>query len=213
MFEPSLRATRWRRSLALATLALITLSCPPIHADEPGPKAVVQQTVQSVIEILDQRSDKTKLREPERAAIRAILKERFDFAEMTRRSIGRAWKGLDPRRRQEFTVLFTQLMEYTYGNRLSSYHGQKIEYDDAEFRHKRARVKSRVIDGDKITPVEYRLRRRGGGWRIYDVKIEGVSLINTFRRDFRSMIERRGIDGLYAALQEKVATLKAKSRD
>ncbi len=195
------------------TLLAAPLMSPVLHAAEASPRTVVADTVQSVIDVLQQRHDKDRLSEQERQAIRDILKNRFDFTEMTRRSIGKPWRKLDKQRRREFTTVFTQLMEYTYGNRLSSYHGQKIEYDDAEFKKKRARVKSRVIDGDKITPVEYRLRKRGGAWKIYDIKIEGVSMIGTFRKDFRSMIERHGLDGLYQALRDKVQHLIEKSRN
>ncbi len=199
------------RSFTAALLLILAWLPASVHAEE-GPKAVVVNTVQAVIDILQQRQDKKVLSEPDRQAIRAVLADRFDFAEMTRRSIGRPWRKLSAAKRKAFITTFTQLMEYTYGNRLSSYHGQKIEYADAEFKKKRARVKSKVIDNDKVTPVEYRLRHHKSGWKIYDVKIEGVSMIGTFRKDFRGVMERRGIDGLYDALSKKVAKLIEKSR-
>jgi len=196
----------------LAAVLLLTMAwLPSCFADEITPKQVVATTVQSIIDILQQRQDKDRLTEGDRQAIRAVLATRFDFVAMTRGSIGRPWRKLDKDKRQAFIAVFTQLMEYTYGNRLSSYHGQTIQYHDAEFKKKRARVKSEVVDGDKVTPVEYRLRKRNAGWKIYDIKIEGVSMIGTFRKDFRSMVDRHGIDGLYDALSKKVQTLIEKS--
>jgi len=194
-----------------AALLLTMAWLPNSLASEATPKQVVATTVQSIIDILQQREDKKHLSIADRQAIRNILATRFDFAEMTRRSIGRPWRKLDNSKRQAFTAIFTQIMEYTYGNRLSRYHGQAIEYDNAEFKKKRARVKSRVVDNNKITPVEYRLRQRKSGWKIYDIKIEGVSMVSTFRKDFRGVIERHGIDGLYDALNKKVHKLIKKS--
>ncbi len=186
---------------------------PLVGAGEIGPKQVVTTTVQSIIDVLKQRQDRKTLSEHERQQIRDSLNGRFDFREMARRSLGKPWRHLDATRRQEFVGLFRQMMEYTYGNRLSSYHGQTIAYDDAEFKRKKARVKSRVIDQDKTTPVEYRLLHTKAGWQIYDIKIEGVSMVGTFRKDFKGVVERNGVDGLFTALQKKVEKLIAKSRD
>ncbi|MDQ6964225.1 MAG: ABC transporter substrate-binding protein [Mariprofundales bacterium] len=196
------------------TLILLTTAWLPssFAADNDSPQQVVETTVQAVIDTLQRRENKKILTESDRQAIRAVLTDRFDFVTMTRGSIGKPWRKLDREQRKKFVTIFTQLMEYTYGNRLSSYHGQKITYHPATFKKKRARVKSEVHDGDKITPVEYRLRRHKSGWKIYDIKIEGVSMIGTFRKDFRSMIERHGIDGLYDALNKKVKRLINKSR-
>ncbi|MDX8414080.1 MAG: ABC transporter substrate-binding protein [Mariprofundales bacterium] len=195
-----------------AALLLTIAWLPSSFADELIPRQVVATTVQSIIDILQQREDKDRLTEDDRQAIRGVLATRFDFVAMTRGSIGRPWRQLDQEKRQAFVAIFTQLMEYTYGNRLSSYHGQVIKYHKAEFKKKRARVKSEVIDGDKITPVEYRLRQRKTGWKIYDIKIEGVSMVGTFRKDFRGMIDHHGLDGLYDALKKKVQILIERSR-
>jgi len=197
----------------MVALLLIMAWLPSSIADELTPKQVVATTVQSIIDILQQREDKERLTEADRQAIRGVLATRFDFVAMTRGSIGRPWRKLSKEKRQAFVAIFTQLMEYTYGNRLSSYHGQLIKYHKAEFKKKRARVKSEVIDGDKTTPVEYRLRKRKSDWKIYDIKIEGVSMIGTFRKDFRSMVDRHGLDGLYDALNKKVQLLIERSRN
>ncbi|MDX8408864.1 MAG: ABC transporter substrate-binding protein [Mariprofundales bacterium] len=200
--------------------SLVVVSClsvaawmPLAAASESGPKQIVAMTVQSIIDVLKQRQDPNTLSEDERQQIRDSLNGRFDFHEMARRSLGKPWRSLDGARRQEFVGLFRQMMEYTYGNRLSSYHGQTIAYDDAEFKRKKARVKSRVIDQDKTTPVAYRLLQTKAGWQIYDIKIEGVSMVGTFRKDFRGVVERDGVDGLFVALQDKVKKLIAKSRN
>jgi len=201
-----------RTVIAIVLLMTAWLPLAGSHEATATPNQVVATTVQSIIDILQQRADKNVLTENDRQAIRDVLATRFDFAEMTRRSIGKSWRTLNADKRKAFTATFTQLMEYTYGNRLSSYHGQTIKYSDADFKRKKARVKSKVIDGNKVTPVEYRLRQRKSGWKIYDIKIEGVSMIGTFRKDFRGVIERHGLDGLYDALNKKVKILIEKSR-
>ncbi|MDQ6951286.1 MAG: ABC transporter substrate-binding protein [Mariprofundales bacterium] len=177
-----------------------------------GPEQVVTTTVQAIIKILNHRQDKKHLNEHDRQQIRAILEGNFNFREMARHSMGPPWRQLDDAHRNEFVSMFRQIMEYTYGNRLSGYHGQTIAYNHAEFRRNKARIQSRVTDGSTITPVDYLLKKSSAGWLVYDIKIEGVSMINTFRQDFSGVIDHKGIDGFFQALHKKVAALIAKDQ-
>ena len=109
-----------------------------------------------------------------------------------------------------FTELFRQVLEYSYGNQLAGYHGQKIVFDKVDFKKDKARVKGAVVDDNKSIPMEYRLHQTPTGWQVYDIKIEGVSMITTFRKDFKSIIKKKNVDGLMATLQKKIDKLKAK---
>jgi len=185
----------------------------PVWANDTerdDPKIVVEKAVNGILHALEGRKDQSKLTEQDREAIRQQVEGRFDYREMARRSVGRAWKKQTPEQQAAFTETFRQLLERSYGNRLADYHGQVVEFDKAEFKKNKARVKTRVIDSNKTTPVEYRLHQNAGIWQVYDIKIEGVSLVGTFRKDFKGPLRKDGFDGLLKALRDKVKRLKEK---
>ncbi|MDQ6990831.1 MAG: ABC transporter substrate-binding protein [Mariprofundaceae bacterium] len=197
--------------LGLCMLAVPVLSVGSENHD--GPKAVVEAAVGGIVKVLKERTSKGALTEKDRQAIRQQVTGRFDYREMARRSVGRSWKKHTAEQQAAFTAIFRDLLEYTYGNRLTAYKDQVIEYDAAEFRKSKARVKTRVIDAHKSTPVAYRLHHTPQGWMVYDIKIEGVSLVGTFRKDFKSSLKRHGFDALLEALRKKVLKMKAKDSD
>lgn len=185
----------------------------PVWAEDTNvddPKAVVEKAVNGILHTLESRADSKVLTELDRENIRKQVEGRFDYHEMARRSVGKAWKKQSLEQQAAFTETFRQLLERSYGNRLSEYHGQTVEFDNAEFKKNKARVKTRVIDSNKVTPVFYRLHKKAGAWQVYDIKIEGVSLVGTFRKDFKGPLKKDGFDGLLKALQDKVARLKEK---
>jgi len=195
----------------VAAVLLLASMAPAQAAQANTPDAVIRQTVEGVIQVLSHRTDKDKISEADREAIRKIISDHFDFTAMSRLSVGAPWNNATPEQQKKFTTLFKELLEYSYGNRLSSYHGQKVKYEPAEFRGHRARVKTMIVDTDKQTPVEYRLIKDGDDWRVYDIRIEGVSLVATFRTEFQDEIGNSGFESLLESLAKKVDTLKAKS--
>jgi phospholipid transport system substrate-binding protein len=195
----------------LATsLLLLGLATGQAAAKEDSPKEVVSSTIQAIIDVLEARDDKTAVNDADREGIRKVVAGKFDYREMSRRSLGKPWKKMDEAKKQAFTNLFRQMLEYSYGNQLAGYHGQKVMFEDAEFKKDKARVKGAVVDSSKSIPMEYRLHQTDSGWQVYDIKIEGVSLITTFRKDFKSIVKKQGVDGLMDMLQKKVDKLKAK---
>ena len=196
-------------SLAIVLAMLVSM---PAWANNEGPRAVIENTVNQIIEALDAREDKNKLTEKDRDTIRQAVEGRFDYQAMARRSLGKPWKKLSNEERSHFTEVFRELLERSYGNRLSEYKGQKVVFADAELKKKKARVKSKVIDGTRETPVDYRLHQTDTGWQVYDIRIEGTSMIRTFNQDFKSILKKGGYDKLVKTLEEKVAKLKAKDK-
>lgn len=194
----------------IAAVALLATLAPAQAAQANTPEAVIKTTVESVIDVLAHRKDPNTISEADRAAIRRIISDHFDFTAMSRLSVGAPWNEATPAQQQRFTQLFKELLEYTYGNRLGAYHGQTVKYEPAEFRGNRAQVKTMIVDTDKQTPVEYRLIKDGDDWRVYDIRIEGVSLVATFRTEFQDEIGNSGFESLIKSLAKKVDTLKAK---
>ncbi len=198
---------------SLLTFLLLWVATPVWASDATqtdDPKVVVEKAVNGILHALESRADPKTLTEKDREAIRKQVEGRFDYREMARRSVGKAWKKQTSEQQAAFTETFRQLLERSYGNRLADYHGQVVEFDKAEFKKNKARVKTRVIDNNKTTPVAYRLHKKADTWQVYDIKIEGVSLVGTFRKDFKGPLKKDGFDGLLKALNDKVKRLKEK---
>lgn len=193
----------------LASVLIMFAAANAWAADDP--KAVVEATVNGIIKVLEVRQDMTKLTEGDRDKIRKVVKGRFDYREMSMRSLGQTWNDISEPERSNFTELFRKLLERSYGNRLASFRNQKVIFGDAEYKRDKARVQTTVVDTDKETPVEYRLHQTPTGWQVYDIRIEGVSLVSNFRTDFsEGMKQNGGFAGLVQALEEKVKKLEAK---
>jgi len=196
----------------LMALLLAMVSVSNVWAED-DPKVVVENSVNGIIKVLEARKDMTILTEEDRENIRKVVAGRFDYREMSKRSLAQTWKEISENQKVNFTELFRKLLERSYGNRLAGFRDQKVTFDDAQFKRDKARVITSVIDTDKTTPVEYRLHQTVSGWQVYDIKIEGVSLVSNFRNDFNEGIKQNGgFEGLVQALEKKVAKLEAGDR-
>lgn len=196
----------------LMALLLAMVSVSNVWAED-DPKVVVENSVNGIIKVLEARKDMTILTEEDRENIRKVVAGRFDYREMSKRSLAQTWKEISENQKVNFTELFRKLLERSYGNRLAGFRDQKVIFDDAQFKRDKARVITSVIDTDKTTPVEYRLHQTASGWQVYDIKIEGVSLVSNFRNDFNEGIKQNGgFEGLVQALEKKVAKLEAGDR-
>ncbi|PIP02244.1 MAG: hypothetical protein COW18_04405 [Zetaproteobacteria bacterium CG12_big_fil_rev_8_21_14_0_65_54_13] len=201
------------KQLQIAMVAFLTLICAaPAWAATDGPRAVIETTVNEIIHVLEARENTTIITTKDREAIRQTVEGRFDYATMAARSLGKPWKAIDDAERAHFTSVFRELLERSYGNRLSDYKGQKVVFEDAELKGDKARVKSMVIDGTRETPVEYRLHQTASGWQVYDIRIEGTSMVRTFYQDFQSTLDNGGYPALVKTLEDKIAKLKTKDQ-
>ena len=191
----------------IATAVMLTLLTGPAAAGEPLEK--IRETVNDVLTVL---ADET-LQAPEnqaarRARLRQAVYKRFGFEEMARRALGRHWRDLNDNQRQEFVALFSDLLERSYIGKIESAGtGSEVDYtresiDEEGF----ASVLSVVTNPlDSQIEVEYRLLQPDGAtrWEVYDIVIEGVSLINNYRTQFNNIIHRTSYDGLVKQLRLK----------
>lgn len=175
----------------------------------------IRETVSDVLAVLE---DET-LQSPQnqtlrREKLRQAVYRRFDFEEMARRSLGRHWRDLNAEQRQEFVGLFSDLLERSYVGKIEgSGAGSQVDYpretiDEEGFASVLSLITSRL--GSQID-VEYRLLQRDGdaAWEVYDVVVEGVSLINNYRTQFNNVIHRTSYDGLVRQLRLKQAQEEA----
>jgi phospholipid transport system substrate-binding protein len=132
-----------------------------------------------------------------RAAVRKIAFETFDFEEMSKRALARHWQARTPAEREEFVKLFADLLERAYVSKIENYGGEKIAYNGDTIEGDAALVKTKIItkQGTDV-PVDYRMVKRNDRWLVYDVVIEGVSLINNYRTQFNKIIQTSSYQSL-----------------
>jgi phospholipid transport system substrate-binding protein len=139
-----------------------------------------------------------------RAMLRGVANEIFDFTEISQRSLGRHWQARTPADREEFVVLFGDLLERTYISKIESYAGERIVYAGEMVDGDQATVRTRLVTKQEVEiPVDYRMFQRDSRWRVFDVSIEGVSLVGNYRSQFNTIIAR-------ASYRELVTRLKTK---
>jgi phospholipid transport system substrate-binding protein len=177
----------------------------PITVQAGEPVTLINQTVDEVIDILKneelKKSDKVAER---RAALRTVIGKRFDFEEMAKRSLALHWKKRTPEERQEFIPLFSDLLERSYVNKIESYTDEKILYTDETIDDDYASVKTKIITKRNVEiPIEYRLLKKNNRWGVYDVVIEGVSLVNNYRNQFNKIIRKDSYEELVKRMQQK----------
>jgi phospholipid transport system substrate-binding protein len=167
----------------------------------------VKSTTDKIIAIV---SDPT-LKEPaqeekKKSLIMKAVNERFDWPEMSRRCLGPHWRKLNEDQRKNFVALFSQLLERTYLDRVESYSGEKVTYTGEKVDGDYATVESTVLTRKNVdTPVVYKLKKDGDSWLVYDISIEGVSLVYNYRTQFNSILSKSSYEELVAKLKEKVA--------
>ncbi len=190
---------------SIAVFVLIAGLAVPAIAGEPTDK--IKQTTDKILSVVTDPALKDPSRaEERRSLIRKAIDERFDWEEMARRSLARHWAARTDEEKKEFVRLYADLLERTYMSRVESYSGEKVRYEGETMDKDYAMVKVRIITQKNVdVPVEYRLRKAGNDWFVYDVSIEGVSLVNNYRTQFNSIITQSSYQNLVKKLKEKVA--------
>ncbi len=195
---------RVRRALGLGLAALFVL----VSAPEAVAGAATDQlkgAIDRVVATLDSpvlKGDGKVLER--RTAVRKIANEIFDFSEIARRSLGRYWQPLTEPQRTEFVALFGDLLERSYISKIELYGGEKIVYSGERVEADLATVSTRIMtkNGTEV-PVDYRLFKRGDRWMIYDVSVEGISLVSNYRTQFNKIIQTNGYNGLVEKMRTK----------
>jgi phospholipid transport system substrate-binding protein len=177
-------------------------------AATPNPTDVVQAAVTRVIAVLQDDFEGAHLDRPRtetrRAEIRRIASDLFDFDEMARRTLTRHWAGRTAEEQAEFVRLFTAILERSYIGRIEQFSGERILYVDQAVDGHYATVRSRIVTRRRTEiAVDYRLMLRDGRWRAYDVLLDGVSFVATFRSEFERIIQQSSYAGLVDKLRKR----------
>jgi phospholipid transport system substrate-binding protein len=199
-----------RRNIIVALLAtgLLTLSPAALRAGVPTDQ--VRQTADRVLAVLqDSRLKSADKQQERRAQIRQIIANRFDFGEMAKRSLGPNWQKVNNDEQRQFVELFTELLEKSYADQIESYNGEKIVYGRENVSQDQADVDTKIVTkkGEEIS-VNYKLRSADGDWKVYDVVIENISIVNNFRSQFNRILANASFAELLKKLQSKSVEIK-----
>jgi phospholipid transport system substrate-binding protein len=193
---------------ALATWLLITTAA----ATSMTPRDTVQSATTRVVHALEGAQVSRAAPLPaSRAALdrvrrdlRRIAAELFDFEEVGRRALGRHWAGRSSDEQSEFVALFTDLLERAYLGRIEAYSGEKIVYAGEAVDGDYATVRSRILTRRRTEmALDYRLHRAGDRWKVYDVLVDGVSFVSTYRSEFNRVIQLHSWQELMDRLRKK----------
>ena len=186
------------------SFVLILAIAAPVLAAEPMEE--IKQTTDKIISIVTNPGMKAPSKAAEKdKLIRQAVDERFDWEEMARRSLATHWAKRTAEERKEFVDLYANLLERTYLKKVEDYSGEKVLYEKESKEGDYAVVRVKIVTRKNTDiPVEYRLRKKGTDWFIYDVSVEGVSFINNYRTQFNSIIQQSSYENLVKRLKEKV---------
>ena len=180
------------------------------HARAGAPTDQVKSGTDQVLKIIQdpalKGADKTPVR---RQQLRTVVDQVFDWQETGKRALGRHWQPLTPEQRQQFSSLFADLVERSYVGKIELYSGEKIIYAGDTIEGDQATVKTKLITKSQTQiPIDYRLQKEGDRWRVYDVLIEGVSLVGNYRTQFNRVIQQTGYDDLVKKMKTKQEELQ-----
>lgn len=173
---------------------------------EPGGAATeaVRSTINEVIRTLkDVELKKAGRAEERRLLLEKVIGDRFNYEEMSRRTLGAQWNKLSDQERQEFVDLFKGLLSGTYADKIEGYSGEQVHYLNERLEADYAEVRTKVASDKTEIPLDYRLLNKSGDWRVYDVVVDGVSLVNNYRSQFTKIIRESSYADLLEKLREK----------
>lgn len=165
----------------------------------------VKATVDQVLRILNNPEYKSAPAQ-RRQKLRSVISGHFDFAEMARSALGFHWRSLSEQQRREFVPVFTSLMEEAYMSRIESYSGQQIQFlREISEGSGYSEVYTNILqEGAQPISVNYRLEQTDSGWKVYDVMVDGISLVENYRNQFNRVINRNGYDWLVERIKKIV---------
>jgi len=164
----------------------------------------VRTSVDAIIGILkDASMDKPAKREK----IRGVIAGRFDFRIMSQSTLATNWKKASQEEQQKFVTLFAELIQNTYIGRVEAYTNETVKYPGEKISNNRAVVDTLIVTANADIPVTYKLYLKDDRWLVYDVNIEGVSLISNYRNSYQEIVKKEGFSGLLAKMEEKVKEL------
>lgn len=200
---------RHRPLIASIVVALVLMLASAARAG--APTETLKQTVDRVVQILADPALRDKP-DARRTEIRKVAERIFDYPDTARRSLGPHWNARTPQQQQEFVKLFADLLDRSYISKIELYQGERVKYVGETVDGEEAVVKTLIATKKGADmPIDYRMHSRNGRWLVYDVVIEGVSLVSNYRTQFNKIVQTESYDALVQRLRAKDAPEPAAS--
>ncbi len=196
-----------KKRLLIVLLTLIFLIALPLNLFAATATDAVQGGVNKILTKLRNADFRQQSKEEQIEGIRGIIDDIFDWTELSKRTLGRNWRKFNPEQQKEFTDLFARLLQNVYADRLLAYSDEKIVFEkETELKKGRVEVAShiRLSNGNQV-PLNYRMIQKDGKWRVYDIVIEGVSMVKNYRSQFKKLLLNKKPEDLIETLKKKTA--------
>ncbi|NIM22548.1 MAG: ABC transporter substrate-binding protein [Candidatus Latescibacteria bacterium] len=199
-----------RRVVLGVVLAATWLGAVALPSFAGAPTDAMKSTIDEVLRIIREKDlQHPSKAEERRTQLEQVVGARFDYKEMSRRALGRPWRTLSNEQKEEFVDLFRTLLTNSYADKIETYSGEGVQYLNERTEQEYAEVRTKVLSAKTEIPLDYRLINRGEDWRVYDVVVDGVSLVNNYRGQFRKILSASSYSDLVDQLREKSDKLKA----
>ena len=193
-----------KRAVVAVNILLVVLFSLPVYAGPP--LDAVKANVNKVLEVLrDPKLKPASAKETEKERLRLIYERMFDDVELSKRTLSKNWNSLNVAQRQEFVILFRQILEKAYIDKILAYTDEKIVFERENMvSDTQAEIQTKIVTSSKEIPITYRVIQKGGAWKVYDVVIENVSLVLNYRTQFNDILAKNTPEQLLEILRKKV---------
>jgi phospholipid transport system substrate-binding protein len=178
----------------------------------PSPLGSIQSTIDSVLDVMrDTTLSLPENKDKRRDRISDHIRERFHFEEMSKRSLAKHWKSRTPEEKDEFVKIFSDLLQASYISKIEAYTDEKVTYDKETIKSKGkySLVKTTIVTKSVEIPIDYKLINKNGKWWVYDVIIEGVSFVSTYRSQYNRIIKKESFAALIDSMKNKLKELES----
>jgi phospholipid transport system substrate-binding protein len=189
----------FRKKTQIAIILIVFLV--PVQTFADSAMETVKNQVNDLLTVLRSQADDAE----KEASIRRIAGRFFDFTTLSRFTLGRNWRRLDPEQKKTFTNLYRKLLENVYMGKLLQYTDQRVVYDrDLPLTDTRTEIQTRLISDSTEIPITYKMTNTGESWKVYDLVIENVSLVQNYRSQFTSILRDKSPEEMLETLRKKV---------
>ncbi|XPV76581.1 MAG: MlaC/ttg2D family ABC transporter substrate-binding protein [Desulfovibrio sp.] len=201
-------------SVLCVAMIITVLSCNVALAGEQTPTEAIKNAVDNIINVISDKKYNTMKDGADKryADLESTVDKSFDFGDLSARSVGKPWLDFTPQQREAFIDAFSTLLKKTYIQKLGDYNGEKVDYLNEKVRGNRAMVLTQIEQNQKIIPVNYKLVKKNS-WMVYDVIVEGVSLVKNYRVQFSKLLRNKSVEEVIEQIRERLQKLEEKSAE
>jgi phospholipid transport system substrate-binding protein len=203
MKEVGMKKGMWGFGVVMLAMVLLYI---PVNAIAGGALETIEGQVNKVLELLKDPAMKAEsAKEAKEKRLWEITGEIFDYRELSRRTLGRNWKKLNAKQQEEFIDLFSKLLGGVYMDKILAFTDEKVVFEkESVVSETKVEVQSKIITASAEIPINYRMIKKGDEWNVYDVVIEGVSLVKNYRSQFTDILTNKTPEDLLDVLRKKV---------